>query len=132
VLDASSNSSSIDAGISLNAQLIKLPTTDSKGFQQNLKVSQACSWAGGWVSGWASDLRCRRGGWAGEAAGGWVSEPVAGRHAIKQARRQPALRVCLCARQPFLLSFGGTEPRLEAGLNPAATSTSGGNTAQRR
>jgi hypothetical protein len=38
VLDPSSNGSSIDQGMSLNAQLIKLPTTDSEDFQQNLKV----------------------------------------------------------------------------------------------
>jgi hypothetical protein len=41
VLDPSSNGSSIDQGMALNAQLIKLPTTDSEDFQQNLKVSTA-------------------------------------------------------------------------------------------
>lgn len=43
MLGPSSNASSIDAGISLNAQLIKLPTTDSEAFQANLKVSRGGS-----------------------------------------------------------------------------------------
>jgi hypothetical protein len=38
VLGPSSNASSIDQGMSLNAHLIKLPATDAHGFQQNLKV----------------------------------------------------------------------------------------------
>jgi hypothetical protein len=42
-VDASSSSSSssaaIDRGMSLNAQLITLPTTDAEAFTANLKVS---------------------------------------------------------------------------------------------
>ena len=38
VLDTTSNASSIDSGISLNAQLIKLPTTDTEDFQSNIKA----------------------------------------------------------------------------------------------
>lgn len=38
VVDGSSNASSIDEGVASNTMLVKLPTTDSKAFQENLKV----------------------------------------------------------------------------------------------
>jgi hypothetical protein len=41
-VDSSSNASSIDEGMSVNTILVKLPTTDSKAFQQNLKVGVCC------------------------------------------------------------------------------------------
>lgn len=41
VLDRSSNASRIDAGIAANTILVKLPTTDSKAFQESIKVGMA-------------------------------------------------------------------------------------------
>lgn len=50
MLDPSSNASSIDPGISLNGQLIKLPTTDSRDWQANVKVRVCVSVCRGYCS----------------------------------------------------------------------------------
>jgi phosphate-selective porin len=41
-VDSSSNASSIDEGMSVNTVLVKLPTTDSRAFQENVKVGVCC------------------------------------------------------------------------------------------